>query len=357
MRRDFLVVSIGIVLLSALIITCKKEYSYEGGPSAEYSIEGAPSTCSPVSIFGSYVTGIALDSTNYAIITADVTLPGKYFISTNTADGIAFSASGTFADTGKHVVYLTTNGIPLEDGNYSIIVSGGSSCNFNLAVKKKAPASYVLSGYPVDCSNPDVQGDFTQYKQLTGKNKVVVNVNVISPGTYTIKTNTADGINFSDSGYFSTTGNQTVTLSGSGTPDDGGLFYFDVNADSSQCSFPVPVTPTFPLGVYVLENNQDTACFQYNVNGNYVSGVPLNNTNTVSFKVYVTDVGKYSIYTKRINGIMFGTSGEFSQIGEQTIILTGSGVPSGAGTFVFSPAIVGPSPRGGNLCNFSLPVQ
>jgi len=83
----------------------------------------------------------------------------------------------------------------------------------------------------------------------------------------------------------------------------------------------------------------------------------LNNTNTVSFKVYVTDLGNYSVYTKKNNGIMFGTSGEFSQLGEQTIVLTGSGVPTSGGTFIFAPAIIGPAPRGGNYCGFPLRVQ
>jgi hypothetical protein len=357
MRKSFLTFSIAIVLLSVSLLTCVKEYSYEGGPPAEFTIEGAPSTCSPVSIFGYYVTGNALDSTNYAAVTADVTLAGEYTISTNSADGISFSASGTFTATGAQIVYLKANGTPVTDGNFEIIIPGDKGCSFILIVKKKAPAMYVLSGNPSDCANPDVQGDFIQYKQLAYKNKVVLNIDVINPGTYTIKTDTALGINFSASGYFSVTGNQTVTLSGAGTPEEAGLFYFNVNADSSKCSFSIPITPAVPVAVYVLEYGQDTVCLQNSANGNYVSGVPLNNTNTVSFKVYVTDVGNYSIYTKRNNGIMFGTSGEFSQLGEQTIVLTGSGVPTAGGTFIFSPAIIGPAPRGGNFCGFTLRVQ
>jgi len=357
MRKGFLILSIGIVLLSILLVTCIKEYSYEGGPSAEFTIEGSPSTCSPVSLFGSYVNGNALDSTNYATVVADVTLAGKYTISTNIADGIAFSASGTFTDTGKQVVNLKANGTPVEDGSFNITIPGQNGCSFNLIVKKKAPASYILSGYPYDCSKPDVQGNYTQYIQLSNKEKIELNVDVITPGTYTIKTDTAAGIYFSASAYFSATGNQTVALSGTGTPNEAGLLYFNVYADSSQCNFSIPVTPTFPLAIYVLEYDYDTVCSQNSPNGNYVSGVPLNNTNTVSFKVYVTDVGNYSIYTKKVNGIIFGTSGKFSQLGEQTIILNGSGTPSSSGIFTFSPEIVGPSPRGGNFCDLTLRVQ
>src|ERR1043165_565350 len=143
MRKGFLILSIGIVLLSVLLVTCIKEYSYEGGPSAEFTIEGTPSTCSPVSIFGSYVTGNVLDSTNYATVIADVTVAGNYIISTNNADGIAFSASGTFTDTGQQVVHLKANGTPIEDGSFTISIPGASGCSFKLVVGKKAPASYI----------------------------------------------------------------------------------------------------------------------------------------------------------------------------------------------------------------------
>ncbi len=356
-RNSYVSLFIAIVLLSVLLITCAKEYSYEGRPPADFTIEGSPLTCTPVSIFGPYTTGNPLDSTNYATVAADVTSAGKYNIVTNTADGISFSASGTFADTGRQVVYLKANGTPDNEGNFTITIPGVNGCSFNLIVKKKAPASYVLSGYPFDCSKPSVRGNFIQYNQLTDENKIVLNVDVINPGTYTIKTDTATGINFSATGYFSTTGNQTVELSGAGTPDNAGLFYFDVHADSSQCSFSIPIVPKPILGVYVLEYGQDTVCTQYSLMGNYVSGIPLNNTNTLSFKVYVTDLGNYSIYTKRNDGIIFGTSGTFSQTGEQTVVLTGSGVPTSTGTFIFTPEIVGPSPRGGNFCDLTLLVQ
>lgn len=112
-----------------------------------------------------------------------------------------------------------------------------------------------------------------------------------------------------------------------------------------------------PQAVYVLEFPYDTICQAHIIYGKYVSGVQLNNTNTVSFSVFATVVGNYSIYTNKVNGIVFGTSGKFSELGEQTVVLTGSGVPSAAGTYSFSPAIIGPAPLGGNFCNFYVKVQ
>jgi len=55
--------------------------------------------------------------------------------------------------------------------------------------------------------------------------------------------------------------------------------------------------------------------------------------------------------------MIFGISGTFSQIGEQTIIMNGSGTPITSGSFIFTPRIIGPSPKGGNFCNLTVRVQ
>jgi len=47
----------------------------------------------------------------------------------------------------------------------------------------------------------------------------------------------------------------------------------------------------------------------------------------------------------------------FSVLGEQTVVLSGSGTPSAAGNYKFVPAIIGPAPLGGNYCGFNVNVQ
>ncbi|MGN6800494.1 MAG: hypothetical protein ACTHJN_01240, partial [Ginsengibacter sp.] len=323
MRFRYAIFFITLLLPLVLLITCVKEYSYEGGPLAEFTIKGAPTTCNPVSISGAFIKGNLLDSTDFATVTADVSFAGKYYITTNSADGVSFSGFGTFSDTGTHVVFLKASGTPVDTGKFNISIPGINGCSFNLFVKDKAPGSYVLSGSPIDCSKPIIKGNFIQYQQLTDENKVVLNVDVAKPGTYNIQTDTSAGIYFSAFGYFSSTGNQAVTLIASGNPDKAGLSYFNVHADSSQCSFSVPVVPQPTLGVYVLEYGEDTVCQQYDLKGNYEAGISLNSRNTLSFKVYVTDLGNYSIYTRKNDGVIFGTSGTFSQLGEQTVVLNG----------------------------------
>lgn len=357
MRKPSLFLPVIALLLAAmLLIKCAKEYSYEGGLSAQYAIAGSPTECAPAILSGNYVAGVATDTSNYLQVTAAVTLRGFYNISTKPVDGISFSATGNFTDTGKQVIKLASTGIPDYSGSFIVKIPGNNGCYMTLQINNKAASSYVLSGNPGDCSTPVIHGRFIQDKLVSVDDTVVLGVKVVTPGTYRIKTDTANGVSFSALGYFFKTGNQTVTLTGTGTPDQPGRFYFNVHADSAECNFSISVKPIFPA-VYVLEYGYDTVCQYDTARGSYVSGVQLNATNTLTFSVYATAVGNYSVYTDKVNGMVFGTSGKFSLLGEQRMVLTGSGMPSAPGTFIFRPFIIGPSPLGGNFCNFSVKVQ
>lgn len=358
MRNSFLFFSVIILLLFAMLLaTCAKEYSYEGGPSAQYSIEGSPAECAPAILSGNYSVGVVVDESNHLQVTADVTSKGYYNISTIPVNGISFSSVGNFTDTGKQLVTLTGIGTPTSAGSFTVKIPGNNGCYITMNVKKKAPSSYTLSGYPADCSNPVISGKYEKDKQLTPDDTVALYVNVATPGTYIIQTDTVNGFSFSASGYFSKTGNQIVTLSSEGVPNTTGRSFFKVYADSSQCNFTIPVAPGLPQAVYVLEYPFDTICQGVKIQGKYISGVQLNNTNTVSFDVFVTVVGNYSIFTMNANGMVFGASGKFSVLGEQTVILSGSGTPSEAGNYKFVPAIIGPAPLGGNYCFYNVNVQ
>ena len=359
MRKSFLIF-FAVLFLSLLLITCAKEYSYEGGPLAEYTIEGSPAECAPVILSGNYIAGVAADSNNYIHVTVDVTITGTYNIFTIPVDGISFSSTGNFTDTGKQVVTLACIGTPGAVGDFVIKIPGNNGCYFNLTVQNKAPSSYVLTGGPGDCSNPDISGRYAVNKQLSPDDTVVLHVTVATPGTYTIKTDTANGISFSASGYFSLPGDQTVTLTCAGEPNAPGRVFFNVHADSSQCNFSIPVESDFPQAVYVLESGMSGGslyCAPQLVNGSYFSGISLNSTNTVSITAYATVPGTYSIYTTKINGMVFGSSGTFPAVNTYTVILSGSGTPLTTGTFTFSPNIIGPAPIGGASCGFDIVVQ
>jgi len=70
----------------------------------------------------------------------------------------------------------------------------------------------------LDCSSIIVGTTPVVGQALTGTNTITIDVVVNVLSTYTISTNTLNGYSYSASGSFGSTGIQTVTLTGSGTP-------------------------------------------------------------------------------------------------------------------------------------------
>ena len=130
MKRKFSLSSI-IVLLTGCILfftTCQKEYSYEGGlpdTNAVYSLNTAGGICSNAGVSGGYFAGVALSDSNTVQVQVNVTVIGTYAITTGSAGGFKFSASGSFTHTGVQTVVLKASGKPLSEGNVNVIFTGG----------------------------------------------------------------------------------------------------------------------------------------------------------------------------------------------------------------------------------------
>src|SRR5579875_1684155 len=92
--------SLSIVLLILLALSCKREYSYEGGDGAEYEFVGAPDSCISAVVQGSFYKGIPVDSSNKVQLLVHVSKAGIYEAKTDPMNGMSFSLSGRFADTG-----------------------------------------------------------------------------------------------------------------------------------------------------------------------------------------------------------------------------------------------------------------
>jgi len=85
---------------SLIMITCVKEYSFEGGKGgAVFTFVGAPGECTQSVVSGNFYIDTPLNSNNTVTLTVDVTTVGSYNISTNTVHGISFSATENFSDT------------------------------------------------------------------------------------------------------------------------------------------------------------------------------------------------------------------------------------------------------------------
>lgn len=111
-------------------------YAPSGSP-AMYTLGGAPSGCTGVVLNGTYTAGTALISSNYVKINVIVTTPGTFSITTTTANGISFSASGVFTSTlpSPQSVTLIGSGTPAASGTNNYTATGnGSSCIFSVPV-------------------------------------------------------------------------------------------------------------------------------------------------------------------------------------------------------------------------------
>ncbi len=332
-----------------LLIACAKEYSNEGGNSARYTLYGDGSDCTGAVVAGNYYTDTALNAGNNVQVQAHVTKKGSYSLTTNTVNGIQFSASGSFADTGNQVILLKGNGKPQAAGAFTLTAQSGNGCTFAVNVKE------AQAGYVPDCNSIILNGTYVVGTALTIANSIELTINVTVPGAYSITTDTLDGFSFSGSGKFTASGAQKVTLKGLGTPGAARNLSFTIKAGSNNCTANVTVTDAAPLAVYVIESGQNTCI--YTLSGNYTAGVPTTSANTVKINVFVTEKGNFTIATSTIDGVTFSYSGTYTTTGAQTVTLVASGTPTNKGLFTFTPKIVGPHPLGGEGCSFDLTVQ
>lgn len=348
------------MLLSFFLGSCHPEYSYEGGLQAKYTLIGSPAICSSAVVSGFYIEGRATDTSNTLQVNVHVSTAGNYNIITNPVNGISFTASGKFADTGFYSVTMVCSGTPQAPGSFAVKIPGDNGCSVILTILKKAPASYTVLGAPDDCSAHYTTAVLIEGKKLTVNDFITIEVIVAIPGDYKITTDTLNGVSFSASGNFNNAGPQSVKLAGIGTPDATGFFFFTVQSDSSKCSFSIPVQDGDPVATYVLQSGQagtQLLCAPASVHGIYTAGTPLNASNTMTVSPYATVAGKYTISTHKINGMIFSAHGIFPSTGNYNVVLQGSGTPLAVGTFAITPKIIGPAPIGGASCDLMLSVK
>lgn len=127
-------------------------------------------------------------------------------------------------------------------------------------------AVFTFSGAPGNCLNPIIKGTYEAGKTLDSSNSIILQVNVSKTGPYSISSASVNGIKFSVTDSFATTGAQTVLLKGAGTPVATGSFNY---VPPAGCSFTVTFSeaPTandckdciyYPLCVGSLYSYYDT---------------------------------------------------------------------------------------------------
>ncbi|MEP7255457.1 MAG: hypothetical protein ABI666_06750 [Ferruginibacter sp.] len=212
-----------------------------GGPLATFTLAGAPGSCTTPGIQGTYTAGTVLDASNKLVISVDVSAIGDYTLSTTIVNGIGFTASGTFTVTGPQTVTLSGNGTPLNAGATTMSVSGTvASCSFSITINPAGgggTANFVFAGGGGDCAaGSGFSGKYIKGTAFTAYEMMTVDVFVATGGTYTIYTDTVNGVYFRKTGTFAATGAQSVAVPGFGTPLNTGSFYFEMNKNNGTTS-------------------------------------------------------------------------------------------------------------------------
>lgn len=258
MKTRALLFAISLISIVVFVfISCSKERSFEQPVShnndssiAKYTLGVAGDSCSGVVLAGVYMNGVAMSATNTAAIQVTVTSIGTYDIKTDVVNGVSFVAKGSFTSTGAQTITLTATGSPSSEGMKKFSITGaGNNCSFSITFSPAAPpAVFTIVGTPDTCTAPVINGVYVKGTALSASNTITLKVNVTTAGSYNISTNTANGINFSGSGVFLSTGNSIdVTLTGSGTPLATGITSLTPDITSS-CSFNITVADEPPVG-------------------------------------------------------------------------------------------------------------
>lgn len=335
-----------------LLFSCSKELSYENtlpgnGGTSVFTFSDGSGNCTSAVISGIYKTGTALSTSNTVELVVDVVSAGTYTISAAAANGISFSGSGTFSNTGTQVVTLTGSGTPTAPGNFSF-KAGSNGCSFNIVVTDVStpPAVFTYDGGTGTCTAAVVAGNYKSGIAATAENKVTLKVNVTTVGTYSVSTTTENGISFAAAGTFTATGSQNLILTATGTPTAAGSFNY---TPTNGCQFEITVAAPPAPAVFTLAGAPG-ACTNAVVNGTYTTGTTLTTNNTATIKVDVTSVGSYNIVTNTVNGMTFFASGEFTATGQQDVVLNGTGKPLTAGASTINPQV------GTSGCTFDVNV-
>lgn len=202
-------------------------------------------------------------------------------------------------------------------------------------------AVFKLTGAPQICTNYMVNGTYTAGNVVDATHTVVVEVNVITPGTFAITTGSTNGLTFAASGTFEAPGVQALSLTGVGTPATTGTFnYWPGNVG---CSFPVAVTAP-QVAVGILD------CSQAWSEGTFTNQVAMTDTNKLLIPINVTTAGTYFIQTDSINGTTFSGSG-ILDAGDQIVVISGNGTPQVAGSYQLTVTL------GASTCSFWVTFQ
>ncbi|WP_353119347.1 hypothetical protein [Myroides odoratus] len=189
--------------------------------------------CNSAVINGEFKQDEPVTALNTVTLTVNVEATGTTSIQTNTVGGVYFSSGPlSFEELGPKEIILTAIGTPTVAGTNTFTLNQAtgmvSTCSFDINVTRQ-PVAYSLI-----CNSIVVRGDYAPNIPMNASNTITLNASVEYIGAYTISTNTVNGVTFTASGTFTSTGLQEVVLKGNGTPLNGGIHRFTITTNSSS---------------------------------------------------------------------------------------------------------------------------
>ena len=282
---------------------------------------------------GSYNIGETINPyMSWQVIRVKVNKIGTYNFTT-TVNGITFSKLDQFYEsdrlasiTGYKDVYLSATGAAINAGTYTYKLATSPSCEFTANVNATSSnGSSVISSWGASTTST---GNLMTDKLISeGEVTQTLTAAVGTIGTYKILTSN-NGITFTAAGTFSSTGNNEVVLTASGTPINAGTFTFTTNTDPAK-SF----TRNF-----LSSTSNGTAVIAGFTTGAAVGNLYINNLLGVVSQTIIANVttaGTYS-FTTSLNGVTFAASGTLAGTGSQNIILQATGTPTVEGNNSYS---------------------
>lgn len=326
---------------------CQKELYFDYSGSSDGSLLAELSfECKGDSIHGNYYKDSSLSAENYIDVIADVTIVGQYQIFSDTVNGIYFRGDGVFQSLGLNTVRLRGYGTPINSGFTQFkILYNSTYCHTAVFVENIISDNAVIDfqGQPNTCSGAVLNGTSMQGLSFSSNNTATINISVVTPGNYSITTPMVNGVSYTASGY-ANLGDNTIVLTGSGTPTLSGIYNYPVVFGNNTCTFSVNIAPAAPDAVFSIPSNCNAV-----VHGLYDQDVPVDLSDYVTISVNVTTPGSYHISTDTVNGVFFANSGIFSAPGPQIVTLYASGTPQTAAPFSFNYSL-------NNGCGFPISV-
>jgi hypothetical protein len=264
--------AISLLIATVLLNACSKEYSVENGglqlPTGNWEFSNGTKAyfgnMDSASVDSSGATKqLRLNGTSSSgesfkmVLYGDAIKVGSYKAS-------LFQSTFTYATTaktiyeadqlvGQFIVNITTYTSNLVQGTFSGSAKDSSGAVTQITVGKfkttlangieVIASTGVLGDSSGNCKPVVLSGTYTQGVAMTAANTARVKVVVAVAGTYTISTNTVNGVTFSNSGTFTNTGSQDVILTATGNSSLAGKQVFTLHYGNSQCAFTVNFLP------------------------------------------------------------------------------------------------------------------